>query len=219
MTNLNCSNKPDEFSLELSNEVLVAFAIVGLAAFAVSKSFASWLEDIERKYCRGQLLVAYRRRHSWKKSDLSRLKALGVNDAAKARMQRLTGRGRPVVTGHQPLHEMIQSKLNGFCLLVGPDALRQDRRRTFKQWPWWKHHVEAYYRGEHELAKRQGLKSPSLEAETRVGAALGMSTSMVRRVCGEIRRMRQEDELSANFPAQTLEEYERWMKYGLTISS
>lgn len=214
MTELNFPGKSGDAAAKVSAELLAGAVVVGVIAYAVGKSVLSWLESLEDKHHRGQLLAAYRRRHSWKKSDIPRLESLGVNHHAKLRMQRLAGLGRPVVTGHRPLHEILLDRVNTFALLVGSEATPEDRKRFFRTWPWWKHHVEAYYRGEHALARRQGLRNPSLEAEIKVGRTLGMSQSAVHAICAEIRRMRQEDELSANFPAETLEDYERWMNFG-----
>jgi hypothetical protein len=213
---------PPEISVEktspaIPDEALATLVAVGVLVFAVGRSLIAWAEGLDGRYRRAQLLAAYRCRHSWKKADIHRLEALGVNRHARKRMQRLAGRGRPVVAAQRPLEEMLVERFNAFSLLAGPEGSPQERRRRFKDWPWWKHHVEAYYRGEHEIAKRQGMKSPAMEAELRVGEALGMSPSAIHSICAEIRRMRQEDELSANFPAETLADYERWMTHGAHV--
>ncbi|MCP3463083.1 hypothetical protein [Bradyrhizobium sp. CCGUVB23] len=202
---------------KIPDEALATLVVVGVLVLAVGRSLVAWAEGLDRRYRRGQLLAAYRCRHSWKKSDIRRLEALGVNRHAQKRMQRLAGRGRPVVAAQKPLEDMLVARINAFSLLAGPEGSPQERRRRFKDWPWWKHHVEAYYRGEYEIAKRQGMKSPAMEAEFRVGSALGMSASAIHSICAQIRRMRQEDELSANFPAETLADYERWMAHGAHV--
>jgi hypothetical protein len=122
-----------------------------------------------------------------------------------------------VVQSHRPLEQVIISKLGEFALLVGPDGSPEERRRAFKGCPWWHHFVESYYRGELELARREGIKSPSNEAEIRVGTALGISPASVHSICTEVRGMRKEDELSANFPPMTLADHENWMENGSAL--
>ncbi|MDI1345397.1 MAG: hypothetical protein PSV22_15035 [Pseudolabrys sp.] len=185
-------------------------AVVGLVAIA----FYKWIESAERRYNRGLLLAAYRRRRDWKKSDVAHLQSLGVNKAARSRMARLVGRGRPVVRPHQRLDELIVSKFGAFAVVVDNSASSDDRRKAFKELPWWPHYVEALYRGEHEAAKARGLKGASSEAEIAVGNALGISAATVHSLSGEIRSLRKEIESSANFPAMTLVEYECLMRNG-----
>ncbi|WP_426409237.1 hypothetical protein [Bradyrhizobium ganzhouense] len=214
MTELNISNDGKGPGSPLSPETVGTFALVGVLVVAVSQSLAGWAESLERNYRRGLLLKAYRRRHEWKKSDLSRLEKLDVNPVARRRMQAVAGLGRPVVSQPQSIEEFVLERLNAFSVLLSPESSAHDRRRCFRTWPWWKHHVEAYYRGELRLAQERGEKGASAEAEIRVGAALGLSSSLVHSICGEIRLMRQDDEQSANFPEETIRDYERWMNHG-----
>jgi hypothetical protein len=196
----------------LSRNVLFGLAVIVMVAlFSARQSLEAWAENLQRQYRRRQLLAAYRRRHAWKKSDIPNLQSLGANSTAQRRMERLVGRGRPVVKPHRPLDAEIVNKVEAFQVLVDPDASPDKRRRAFKQWPWWPHFVEALYRGEHALAKDQGTKGASTEAEIAVGRALGISASTVHSICGDIRRKRKEDPESANFAAMTLVEYEGWM--------
>jgi hypothetical protein len=203
--------------LRLSHDVLTRVVAVGLVIYCLGQTFVSWAEGLERRHHRAQLLAAYRRRHAWKKSDIPHLKSLGVNEAAQRRMERLTGRGRPVVKPLQPLDIAIVEKVSSFQPLFDPEASPAKRRQAFKLWPWWRHHVEALYRGEHTRTKEQGIRSPSLEAEISIGRTLGISAAAVHAICGEIRSMRKEDPESANFPAMTLAEYEQWMETGMRL--
>jgi hypothetical protein len=187
-------------------------AVIGILAFILYQ----WAESAERRYRRGQLLAAYRERHIWKKSDVTRLKSLGVNKAAQNRMQRLAGTGRPVVKTHQPLEYLICSKLSAISSLLDKTASVEERKKAFKIWPWWPHYVEALYRGEHSNAKERGTRSASIEAELLVGAALGISSATVHSICGEIRSQRKNDEASADFPSMTLTEYNRLMANGFS---
>jgi hypothetical protein len=197
----------------LSRSVLFGFAaIVLLAVFSARHSIEAWAADLELQYHRRQLLAAYRRRHVWKKSDIPHLLSLGVNSAAQRRMERLGGRGRPVVKAPRPLDAEVIDKLTAFQSLTDPNARPHERRQAFKQWPWWSHYVEALYRGEHARAKERGAKGASIEAEIAVGRALGISAATVHSICGDIRRKRKEDPESANFRAMTLTEYESWME-------
>lgn len=212
MTDTDCSANLQ--ADELPSEFWAALAIIGVMALAFSKSLVSWFECLERRHNRGQLLVAYRRRREWKKSDIAHLKSLGVNESAKKRMGRLTGRGRPVVRPYEALDTVILGKLNKIALLISPEGSPEERRRAFKNWPLWRHHIEAYYRGELALARQQGLKNPSFVAEERIGLALGMSVATVHSICGEIRRLRKADAESANLLPLTLADHERWMVSG-----
>jgi hypothetical protein len=199
---------------ELSLSVWTVVVVIGLVVVAVNKTLASWAEDLERRHNRAELLAAYRRRHDWKKGDFARLKSLNVNASARQRMERLAGRGRPVVKPHQPLEVTIIEKLSAFTSLVDPEAAPAQRRLGLKMWPWWPHFVEALYRGEHVLAKERRLRNPAQEAEILVGRALGISSATVHAICGDIRSMRRDDADSANFPSMTLAEYEDWMTTG-----
>lgn len=163
-------------------------------------------------------MAAYKRRADWKKSDICHLNSLGVNKAARRRMQRLEGTGRPVVSPHQDLGSKILEKLQPLQTLFDPDGTSAERKKAFKRCPWWSHYVEALYRGEHALAKERGIADPSGHAERLVGGALGISAAKLHSICGGIRRMRKEWDGSANFPAMTLIEYESWMMTGLDVT-
>ena len=186
-------------------------------AIRIGQGLDVFCQEAERQHHRAELLEAYKRRTSWKKSDIQSLNSLGVSRAALRRMERLSGTGRPVVRPHQPLDVAIVTKVNALLslkCLVDPDTSPDKRRRAFKLWPWWRHYVEALYRGEHALAKEKGIRSASTEAEMSVGRALGISSATVHSICGEIRSMRRDDQGSANFQAMTLAEYESWMETG-----
>ncbi len=218
MTEVNSQGEYGEPTPSIVDWSIASVVAVGLVVLALCHTLAGWADNVEKSHRRRQLLEAYKRRRNWKKGDIPRLEALGINGPARMRMQRLGGLGRPVVPEQRPLEEVVLHKINAFVLLMGPSATVQERKRQFRQWPWWKHHVEAYYRGEHELAKHRKMKNASIEAEIKVGTVLGISSSAVHNICREIRRMRREDESSANFPAATLEEYQQWMKYGAEVA-
>lgn len=189
--------------------------MVGMAVLALNEFAVLAAENAEERHHRAELLAAYRRRHSWKKSDLAHLESLGVNKAAHSRMTRLTGIGRPVVRPHQPLGGAVVAKALALQPLFSPDSTRAERVRALKSWPWWKHHVEALYRGEHDLAKTTGAVGPAEHAEALVGNALGISPAKVHAICGDIRRLRAEWDGAANFPAMSLGEFEEWMTTGI----
>jgi hypothetical protein len=207
------AHSPDS-GFKLSQDALAAATVVGVLIYCVANAIITWAEDLERRHHRAQLLAAYRKRHKWKKSDLPHLRSLGVNQAAQSRMERLTGTGRPVTKRPQPLDQLVLEKFEALQLLFDPEATPTERRQALKFWPWWPHHVEALYRGEHARAKELGVRNPSIEAEILVGRALGISAPKVHAISGEIRRMRKEDPESANFPPMTLAEFDRWMETG-----
>jgi len=189
--------------------------VVGLAVLALDKFVVLAAEKAEEQHHRAELLATYRRRRSWKKSDQAHLESLGVNMAARRRMAKLEGRGRPVVRPHQPLGLAVATKARALQPLFSLDSTPAERIQALKLWPWWKHHVEALYRGEHDLAKKGGIAGPSEHAELLVGKALGISPAKVHAICGEIRRKRSEWDGAADFPAMPLTELERWMKTGI----
>jgi hypothetical protein len=205
-------NDPSEPRMD--RYIIFGAVVLGLVFF--QKSIMAWLERLEQQNYRGQRLAAYRRRHQWKKSDIPHLKSLNVNVAAQRRLGRLEGLGRPVVKPHRPFDHTILEALSAVQPLFDESASVSQRRQAFKSWPWWSHFVEALYRGEHELAKGQDIRSPSTEAELAVGSALGISPASVHSVCGKIRKMRADDAESANFPSLTLVEYEKWMQTGIS---
>ena len=200
---------------KLSHEALETAIKLGILIYCFAQAVISWAHELERQHHRAQLLVAYRRRHAWKKSDILHLRSLGVNQTAQRRMEQLTGTGRPVVKRPQPLDLTILKKANAVQTLFDPKAKPTERRQALKFSPWWPHHVEALYRGEHVRARSEGIPNPSVEAEILVGHALGISAAKVHVICGDIRCMRKEDPESANFPAMTVGEFDQWMETGV----
>jgi len=198
------------FAKELSEGVMAAALVIG----ALYVGFCKWAEKAERNHHRSELLTAYKVRHKWKKSDVKPLLSIGVSGHAQRRMANLEGKGRPVVKLHRPLEKVVGEKLNTLLSLFRDDATPDERRRAIKEWPWWKHHVEALYRAERERAREEQIKGPHDHAERAVADALRVSQGTVRAICGEVRAMRREDKKSANFPAMLLTEYEGWMERG-----
>lgn len=198
------------FIKEFSDDAMTIALVVG----ELYIGFCRWVEKAQRDHYRGELLTAYKARRRWKKSDVKPLLSIGVNKHAQRRMAKLQGRGRPVVEQHRPLGAAAVKKLAACMNLFREDATPNERRRAVKEWPWWKHNVEALYRGERELAREKQIKGPHDHAERMVADALRVSQGTVRAICGEIREMRQEDAGSADFPPMLLTEYEGWMEQG-----
>ena len=189
--------------------------MVSRAILEFGRSFALAAEKADDQHRRAELLAAYRRRRSWKKSDRSHLESLGVNVIVRRRMERLTGKGRPVVRPHQPLGLSVITGLVALRPLFDPAGSHDERRRAFKLWPGWQHYVEALYRGESALARKEGIPGPAEHAERAVGKALGIASAKVHAICGDIRRLRNDRDGAANFPPVLLTEYERWMSTGI----
>ena len=199
---------------ETLNELLSFVAAVHRAYQVVRSGFQSAAHKADQDHLRGERLAAYRVRYRWKAGDAGPLLSIGVNEIAQRRIAALKGRGRPVVRPHRSLGSVLHEKLtNGLCLFR-EDAAPDERRRAFKTWPWWKHHVEALYRGELELARANRVKGAHDHAERAVADALRMSQGKIHAVCGEIRARRREDAEAANFPSMMLAEYEGWMERG-----
>ena len=199
---------------ETSKELALVATFFGDLLFRA----ATWLEKEIRQasenHLRGERLAAYRARHQWKRSDIQPLLSIGVNASAQRRMATLQGRGRPVVKMHRPIGEVLFERVALGLNMLRDNATLEERHRYFRKWPWWKHHVEAYYRGELTLARDMGIKAPYDHAERVVGRRLGMSQGSVHAVCGEIRKMRQEDPEYANFPERTLTHYNQLLSNG-----
>jgi hypothetical protein len=98
--------------------------------------------------------------------------------------------------------------------LFAPDTPRKVRRRILTQTRWWPHYVEAVYRGELNRARGDGGPSPSARAEQRAGSALGLAPDRVRRIAGQVRKMRQVDPEYCDYPAMTAEDYLTWERTG-----
>lgn len=197
------------------NEIAAVAALAERALLAWAKWVELMVTDAERVHHRGELLAAYRRRSSWKKADVPRLQSLGANAIAQRRVSLLTGLGRPVVRPHQPLWSTLARRFTDLQPLCNPGASPQQRRRALRLWPWWRHYVEALYRGERARAKSRGIARPSMYAEETVGEAINISAASVRKICGAIRRMRQEWEGAANFPPMKLDEFNHWIQTGI----
>jgi len=181
--------------------------------------FYRWVEqatrDADEKHLRAERLAAYKVRQKWKASDIRPLLTIGVSQSAQRRLAVLKGKGRPVVKPHRPLEDVLREKLTNWSSLLCEDAKPSERRRSFRAWPWWKHHVEALYRGELNAARVSGVRGPSDHSERTVARALRLSQGAVRMICGEIRAQRREDPDSASFPPMVLAEYEGWMECGV----
>jgi hypothetical protein len=199
---------PASTDREDEQATLVTCAFFFVLAWAIYQALKAWPE----KHRRAQLLAAYGRRRSWKKADVPRLQALGVNKSAQRRMVRLAGRSRPVVPKARSLIEEIEDKLKDIRLLIDPHAPSIRRRRALRNWPCWPQYVEALYRGEYAQIKKRGVKGPSEEAEPSVGSALGMSPATVRRICGGVRRNRVEGVNTPEMPPMTLAEFDAWFE-------
>lgn len=204
----------DVLQVKVGSQLTNFLIVVGLGVLAIHGSINAMAQDMDRRHRRAERLAACKRRRDWKVSDIPRLKTLGVSPAALKRMDRLTGRGRPVVKAHQPLEVALLANLRTVQILFDPKCSPTERKRAFRAYPWRDHHIEALYRGERDLARARGIASPADYSETIVGDALGISAAKVHAVCNKIRRMRQEWDGSANFPPMLLVDYERWMETG-----
>ncbi len=209
---------PERRETDLFKETLESVLPVALRLVAAYRAFWRWAEEVARKaqedHLRGERLAAYRARHRWKASDVRPLLSVGVSHVAQHRMARLKGKGRPVVKPHRPLEDLLCDKLTNWSRLFRHDVTPTERRRSFKVWPWWKHHVEALYRGELERARSSGTKGAHDQAERAVAEALRMSQGTVHAICGEIRALRREDTELANFPPMLVSEFQEWMEHG-----
>jgi hypothetical protein len=199
----------------LSSLSLAAIVTIGLVMAAASDRFAGWAKSLEEGHRRRQLLEAYRKRHAWKRGDISKLRKLDLSRIAMRRVERIQGVGRPVVKAPAPLVEVILKGLSSINALFNPEVGAADRRRAFKEWPAYPQFVEALYRGEHALAKERLDRNASVEGEICVGRAIGISSATVHALCGQVRAARKRDVGEAAFPAITVIQYDEWMRSGV----
>lgn len=191
-----------------------AVLLIGLAFVSIRNAVEAAAEQAVLKHQRAELRDAYKKRGQWKKSDITYLKTLKLNRYALARIEHLSGTGRPSVKAHRPLEEVIISAVSAFNTAYDPASDPRERLKALRTTYWWPHYVEAMYRGEHSRAKQARERMASVNSEIAVGRALGMSASTVHTICGEIRRKRREWDGAANFPPMTLVEFEEWMQTG-----
>jgi hypothetical protein len=180
----------------------------------LSKAIIHALVPVERSNERAELLAAYRVRHRWKASDAARLRTLPLSPVAERRIAKLSGRGRPSVSVHTDVATKVASKVLPLLAGFQPNAQRKTRFAAIKQMPWWPHYVEAVYRGEHEIATSGHFPSAAERTEQMIADALCLSTSTVRKLCGQVRRLRKDDFESANFPTATLAGFMEWIDTG-----
>jgi hypothetical protein len=192
----------------------VLLAGIALLFVVAHEAILDAARDAEARHNRGELLRAYRNRRRWKASDRANLMTLNLSPAAHRRLERLAGKGRPVVEQHRELAEVMVEKLQPIAIMASKTASPNDRLRAMKALPWWPHFVESLYRGEHQLAKVRGDRSPAFAAECLVAHDLGVSQSTVHRLCGDIRRVRQACADDANFEPQTLTDLQAWLATG-----
>ena len=206
----NASDQPEHALKELVSLAVV----IGSIFLHIHGGIRTAAERAERDHHRGRLLTAYRARHKWRAGDVHALESLDANEVAHRRVSRLTGGGRPVVRRHRPLWETVGERLATVSHLFAKEATAAQRRQAFFHWPWWKHHVEALYRGELDAARAAGTKGAHDAAERAVADAIRVSPGRVHAVCSEVRALRREDALAADFPSMALAEYEDWMERG-----
>jgi hypothetical protein len=177
--------------------------------------FSHW-EEWQKNHQRRARLDAYRRRHQWRKADVSRLLNLGV---PRQRIERVIdenkGRGRGVVQKYQSLEEIWMQAAEQFSALLSPDTPPKTRLQILKQTAAWRYVVEALYRGEHAAAKEAGLKSPSEQAELTVADCLGITNSHLHKICGAVRKERRfQNKTSEGETLLRIKAFEAWMKDG-----
>lgn len=204
-----------------SGKLLLAIEPLALVVGAILIGLIARAAEMEEQATIGHLrrerLAAYKARAKWKRSDLQPLLSIGVNEVAQRRMATLRGRGRPVVQSHRPLDEVLLERFKVACTVFDESATPHQRHRALRTTPFWKHHVEALYRAEAELARQVGIRGAYDHAEREVGRALGLSQGSVHAICGEIRAMRRKDPASADFQPYTLADHQGWFCHGRKI--
>jgi len=194
--------------------VLDLFATIAKTALAIRSYIVSAGAVAEQQYQRKQLLSAYQVRRRWKKSDARRLKQLGASPAALRRVAKTKTLGRPIVRKAHSLQEILCTRYLELRPLFDPDSSKEARQKSFKLWPWYKHHVEALYRGEQRAIRESGTRSPAATAREKVGKSLGISEDAVHAICQAVRNERKLFPEEDGFPEITLSDHAIWMETG-----
>lgn len=171
----------------------------------------------ERNHRRAARLKAYRLRRRWRKGDEGRLQAMGINEVARRRFSRIKqtkGLGRPVVPHYRPLGEQLAEMMRELDVLFSPSTPPHLRCRVLKQTYWWPYCVEAIYRGEHEAAKAEDRRAPSILAEEKTGEVLGIAPDTVRKIAGRVRKMRAQGTGLPDCQAVRVSDFEVWKRTG-----
>jgi hypothetical protein len=145
----------------------------------------------ERAHHREALLQAYQRRHDWRKADVPKLRALGVNRAAQKRIAAIeckSGRGRGVVKRYRPLDDFLLDGAMGYVAMLSPDTKPKERLTLLKKSKVWPYVVFALHRHQYGQTKQAGTPSPAEEAEHVVGEFTGISAAQVRKLCLKAKR-------------------------------
>jgi hypothetical protein len=173
------------------------------------------VEKIEDDYKRSNLLSLYRRRHVWKKADLSRLQTYPLNKAARhlvAKLQASKRVGRGTTVAYQTIAERLVMMRGFLKELFDPTTLPNRRLYLLKQTRWWPGFVEMTYRGEYLKLKREGGRSPSARAEQAVASICLISTATLKQLCSEVRK-----EAAAGLPLSgslEVSDFAIWMETG-----
>ena len=187
---------------------------VGRAIAAVVILLILWkaFEQAERRYVRLVHWRIYRARRRWKASDRRHLQTYALTNAARLKLTRARGVGRPCVRPYKPFEVLCEEAFGDFGVICDASQPPHLQQQAMKRLPCWPELLEALYRGEWAVARAAGRKSPHESAEFTLAAAFAISPALVRKTCTEARRNhgRAESPLQATTLAEFAAEREGW---------
>jgi hypothetical protein len=130
--------------------------------------------------------------------------------------------GEWLFPGDRPGQPITPSTIDRTCrdvaetivALFSPTTLPRERMRLLRRTEWWPHVVEALYRGEYAASKTAAVKSPAEAAERSAAACLGISESLVHKLCECVRRARKRHDAEPEWEPLTVAEFETWKQHG-----
>lgn len=183
-------------ALEFAKQLADVTIMVGQAVHYAVRGIENAARRAECGFERAQLLEVYRKRGSWKKGDLQKLRTYPLNRVAQKRLGELARRrqqGRPTIRPHRGLAQQLVAVGKHFHAMFDPATPPMDRLRLLKRTRWWAPLVEATYRGEYARLKAQnfkGLKGESIssQAEREVAQAFVISVAELKRLRNGVRK-------------------------------
>lgn len=175
---------------EFANRMTEVAITVGQYVHTIATRIENGARQAEIDFQRAQLRDIYRRRVSWKKGDLHKLRTYPLNRFAQKRLAALEhGRsvGRPTIASRRTLARQLVAIGRHLQTMVDPQTLPTQRLRLLKCTPWWALLVEATYRGEYERLNSlhdKGLRGQSVSnrAEHAVADAFLISVAELKRL-------------------------------------
>jgi hypothetical protein len=163
----------------LTSSTSIAGAITAVATL-LNRLITS-LEQARENHKRRAKLDAYQVRNSWKASDKNKIEQLDPSDAVRRRLERLSGRGRPVIKDYVSLDNGIRNALFAINQFYGPATSPQLRLMILKKTPWLPHFIDAVYSTEHAAIRARTRRHAAEDAKERTREVFRTDRDTVKR--------------------------------------